>query len=168
MYVCIFTIINFLNVTEAWRHCGDDIWWALCHIVNVTFLHLHRIDIQWVFLCSFWVIRSFSLCLSGWFLQVLFITPFLYLFYFIFLFQKNKIKFSLVWCRDATTIGSIKVRDTYPFGVDPIWHGTRSELPFLNSLKMKMSILIGVAQMNLGIILSFVNALYFRNSLNIW
>ncbi|CAI9286706.1 unnamed protein product [Lactuca saligna] len=71
-------------------------------------------------------------------------------------------------CRDATTIGLIKVRDTYPFGVDPVWHGTRSELPFLNSLKMKMSILIGVAQMNLGIILSFVNALYFRNSLNIW
>ncbi|KAI3679215.1 hypothetical protein L2E82_51589 [Cichorium intybus] len=71
-------------------------------------------------------------------------------------------------CRDATTMGLIKVRDTYPFGVDPSWHGTRTELPFLNSLKMKMSILIGVAQMNLGIILSFVNALYFRNSLNIW
>lgn len=30
------------------------------------------------------------------------------------------------------------------------WHGTRSELPFLNSLKMKMSTLLGVAQMNLG------------------
>ncbi|KAI3733252.1 hypothetical protein L1987_64472 [Smallanthus sonchifolius] len=71
-------------------------------------------------------------------------------------------------CRDATTIGMIKVRDTYPFGVDPIWHGTRSELPFLNSLKMKMSILLGVAQMNLGIILSYFNAKFFRNDLNIW
>lgn len=70
-------------------------------------------------------------------------------------------------CRDATTIGMIKVRNTYPFGVDPMWHGTRSELPFLNSLKMKMSILLGVAQMNLGIILSYYNAKFFRNDLNI-
>lgn len=71
-------------------------------------------------------------------------------------------------CRDASTAGLIKVRRTYPFGVDPVWHGSRSELPFLNSLKMKMSILIGVAQMNLGIILSYFNAKFFQNSLNIW
>ncbi|CAK8569053.1 unnamed protein product [Lathyrus sativus] len=71
-------------------------------------------------------------------------------------------------CRDATTIGLIKVRNTYPFGVDPKWHGTRSELPFLNSLKMKMSILLGVSQMNLGIILSYYNAKYFENNINIW
>nr|CAD1843569.1 unnamed protein product [Ananas comosus var. bracteatus] len=71
-------------------------------------------------------------------------------------------------CSDATTVGLIKVRRTYPFGVDPEWHGSRSELPFLNSLKMKMSILIGVAQMNLGIILSYFNATFFRNGLNIW
>ncbi|KAG4988351.1 hypothetical protein AAZX31_11G111700 [Glycine max] len=71
-------------------------------------------------------------------------------------------------CRDATTVGLIKVRDTYPFGVDPVWHGTRSELPFLNSLKMKMSILLGVAQMNLGIVMSYFNAIFFRNSVNVW
>ncbi|XP_073286555.1 V-type proton ATPase subunit a3-like isoform X2 [Primulina huaijiensis] len=71
-------------------------------------------------------------------------------------------------CRDSTTVGLIKERDTYPFGVDPAWHGTRSELPFLNSLKMKMSILLGVSQMNLGIILSYFNAQFFKNSLNTW
>ncbi|KAG0474818.1 hypothetical protein HPP92_014504 [Vanilla planifolia] len=71
-------------------------------------------------------------------------------------------------CRDATTSGLIKVRRTYPFGLDPTWHGSRSELPFLNSLKMKMSILLGVAQMNLGIVLSYFNAKFFGNSLNIW
>ncbi|KAL5845213.1 hypothetical protein ACOSQ4_011171 [Xanthoceras sorbifolium] len=70
-------------------------------------------------------------------------------------------------CRDASTIGLIKVRDTYPFGVDPKWHGSRSELPYLNSLKMKMSILLGVAQMNLGIILSYFNAKFFGNDINI-
>lgn len=71
-------------------------------------------------------------------------------------------------CRDATTTGLIKMRPTYPFGVDPKWHGTRSELPFLNSLKMKMSILLGVAQMNLGIMMSYFNAKFFRDDLNIW
>ncbi|KAJ0077004.1 hypothetical protein Patl1_36522 [Pistacia atlantica] len=71
-------------------------------------------------------------------------------------------------CRDATTAGLIKVREAYPFGVDPVWHGSRSELPFLNSLKMKMSILLGVAQMDLGIILSYFNAKFFKNGVNIW
>ncbi|CAN0906492.1 V-type proton ATPase subunit a3 [Linum grandiflorum] len=70
-------------------------------------------------------------------------------------------------CRDAYTAGLVKVRPTYPFGVDPKWHGTRSELPFLNSLKMKMSILLGVAQMNLGIMLSYFNAKFFANNLNV-
>ncbi|KAH7686954.1 V-type H+-transporting ATPase subunit a protein [Dioscorea alata] len=71
-------------------------------------------------------------------------------------------------CRDATIEGLVKIRRTYPFGVDPKWHGTRSELPFLNSLKMKMSILLGVAQMNLGIFLSYFNAKFFENNINIW
>uniref|UniRef100_A0A0E0CY52 V-type proton ATPase subunit a n=1 Tax=Oryza meridionalis TaxID=40149 RepID=A0A0E0CY52_9ORYZ len=71
-------------------------------------------------------------------------------------------------CGDAATEGLLKVRRTYPFGVDPVWHGSRSELPFLNSLKMKMSILLGVAQMNLGIVISYFNAKFFRNSVNVW
>ncbi|CAI9759198.1 unnamed protein product [Fraxinus pennsylvanica] len=68
---------------------------------------------------------------------------------------------------DAYSVGLVKYRDAYPFGVDPSWRGSRSELPFLNSLKMKMSILLGVVQMNLGIVLSYFNARYFGNSLDI-
>lgn len=71
-------------------------------------------------------------------------------------------------CSDSTTIGLIKTGSTYPFGVDPSWHGSRTELPFLNSLKMKMSILLGVTQMFTGIFLSYFNAKYFDLPLNIW
>eukprot|EP00257_Ricinus_communis_P011308 XP_002532256.2 V-type proton ATPase subunit a1 [Ricinus communis] len=70
-------------------------------------------------------------------------------------------------CSDAHTVGLIKYQDPYPFGVDPSWRGSRSELPFLNSLKMKMSILLGVAQMNVGILLSYFNARFFGSSLDI-
>ncbi|MED6168631.1 V-type proton ATPase subunit a1 [Stylosanthes scabra] len=70
-------------------------------------------------------------------------------------------------CSDAHTAGLIKYRDPYPFGVDPSWRGSRSELAFLNSLKMKMSILLGVVHMNLGIILSYFNACFFNNSIDI-
>ncbi|EEE55633.1 hypothetical protein OsJ_03980 [Oryza sativa Japonica Group] len=70
-------------------------------------------------------------------------------------------------CSDAHTAGLIKVRDPYPFGVDPSWRGSRSELPFLNSLKMKMSILMGVTQMNLGIVLSYFDAKFHGNALDI-
>lgn len=54
----------------------------------------------------------------------------------------------------------------YPFGIDPAWHGTRTELPYLNSLKMKMSIVFGVTQMNLGIIMSYTNQRYFSDSIS--
>ncbi|CAK9314443.1 unnamed protein product [Citrullus colocynthis] len=70
-------------------------------------------------------------------------------------------------CSDAHTVGLVKYRDPYPFGVDPSWRGSRSELPFLNSLKMKLSILLGIAQMNLGIILSYFNARFTGSSLDI-
>ncbi|PSC76142.1 V-type proton ATPase subunit a3-like isoform A [Micractinium conductrix] len=54
----------------------------------------------------------------------------------------------------------------FAFGVDPAWHGTRTELSYLNSLKMKMSILLGVAQMNAGIILSYFNQRYYSDMLS--
>eukprot|EP00891_Asterochloris_glomerata_P009677 jgi/Astpho2/9677/Aster-03937 len=54
----------------------------------------------------------------------------------------------------------------YGFGVDPTWHGTRTELQYLNSLKMKMSIILGVIQMNLGILMSLFNQRYFRDKLS--
>ncbi|KAI8468064.1 MAG: V-type ATPase, V0 complex, 116kDa subunit family [Monoraphidium minutum] len=62
--------------------------------------------------------------------------------------------------------GFVRGAPPYPFGVDPVWHGTKAELPFLNSMKMKMSILMGVVHMNLGIMMSLYNNLYFKDTLS--
>mmetsp|Transcript_39317 Transcript_39317/g.61269 ORF Transcript_39317/g.61269 Transcript_39317/m.61269 type:complete len:833 (-) Transcript_39317:82-2580(-) len=51
----------------------------------------------------------------------------------------------------------------YPFGLDPAWHGASNELVFVNSLKMKISVVLGVSQMILGLLLRFANAVHERN-----
>jgi len=55
----------------------------------------------------------------------------------------------------------------YPFGVDPAWHISDNELLFFNSMKMKMSVVLGIIQMTLGIVLKGVNALYFHSYLDL-
>lgn len=54
----------------------------------------------------------------------------------------------------------------YPFGVDPAWHIANNELLFFNSMKMKMSVVLGIIQMTIGIVLKGVNALYFGSMLD--
>ncbi len=56
----------------------------------------------------------------------------------------------------------------YDFGLDPIWHGTSSQLAYTNSLKMKIAVSLGVVQMTFGIILSAFNHVYFDDYLSIY
>lgn len=54
----------------------------------------------------------------------------------------------------------------YPAGVDPSWYLATSELTYMNSMKMKISVIFGVCQMSLGIFLKGSNNLYQRKWLD--
>ncbi|KAK2837263.1 hypothetical protein Q5P01_014475 [Channa striata] len=56
----------------------------------------------------------------------------------------------------------------YPLGIDPIWNLASNRLTFLNSYKMKMSVILGVIHMSFGVILSTYNHLHFRKKHNLY
>lgn len=54
----------------------------------------------------------------------------------------------------------------YPFGLDPIWQLAQNKIVFLNTYKMKISIIIGVCHMLFGVSMSFFNNTYFKRPRN--
>ena len=45
----------------------------------------------------------------------------------------------------ATSLKQINSECVYPVGVDPAWYLAKNELTYLNSLKMKIAVILGVA-----------------------
>lgn len=60
-------------------------------------------------------------------------------------------------------VGVKKDNCDYYFGIDHKWYSSSNDLSFLNSLKMKLAVIFGVAHMSLGIILKGSNCLYFKD-----
>jgi V-type H+-transporting ATPase subunit a len=56
--------------------------------------------------------------------------------------------------------------EVYPFGLDPKWYVASNELAFMNSMKMKIAVILGVSQMVFGIFLKGVNIIYFKNTID--
>jgi len=55
----------------------------------------------------------------------------------------------------------------YPLGIDPFWKYTPKQLQFENSLKMKLSVILGVLQMSLGVFMKLANSLEFKKKIDI-
>lgn len=56
----------------------------------------------------------------------------------------------------------------YPFGVDPVWGRSKNNLQFVNSLKMKISVIIAIVHMTLGVIIKAFNSIYFKKRVDFY
>lgn len=55
----------------------------------------------------------------------------------------------------------------YPIGLDPTWQVASNKIIFLNSYKMKLSIIFGVVHMIFGVCMSVINNVHFKRKVNI-
>jgi len=57
----------------------------------------------------------------------------------------------------------------YPFGMDPTWFLSSNDiLVAQNSLKMKLSVIIGVMHMSMGVVTKGINTIYFGQKMAFW
>ena len=70
-------------------------------------------------------------------------------------------------CYEYETLERINETCVYPVGMDPAFFETEIDISYMNSLKMKLSILIGVIHMTFGIILGGFNAIHFGDYVDV-
>merc|ERR1712054_734237 len=62
----------------------------------------------------------------------------------------------------STENAAVPTYTPYKFGIDPVWRYSGAAIQFTNSLKMKISVIVGVSQMTFGILLKWMNTIYFK------
>ncbi|KAJ5149681.1 hypothetical protein N7448_001259 [Penicillium atrosanguineum] len=76
------------------------------------------------------------------------------------------------WPEDIKVGQSVEatLKDGYrfPIGLDWNWHEAENSLLFSNSMKMKMSILLGWSHMTYALCFQYVNARHFKSKVDIW
>lgn len=96
------------------------------------------------------------------------------------LFSKSMNIFGSEWypVRDmeAVTKSGIEVQldpynettsNAYPLGLDPVWQVSTNKIIFHNTIKMKLSIIIGVLHMMFGVCMSLPNHFHLKRKMNI-
>jgi V-type H+-transporting ATPase subunit a len=68
---------------------------------------------------------------------------------------------------DLTTWDQIE-GNAYPIGVDPVWMFKDNELIFTNSMKMKISVVVGITQMVVGMILQLIKQVRKKEWIQLW
>jgi V-type H+-transporting ATPase subunit a len=66
------------------------------------------------------------------------------------------------WAANGTRWARVD-QDVYPLGVDPAWAFKDNELIFSNSMKMKIAVVMGVAQMMFGMVLQLIKQIHRRD-----
>ena len=72
--------------------------------------------------------------------------------------------------KSNTTSSSVWVKSdpgVYAFGLDPVWVFKDNELIFVNSMKMKISVVLGISQMLFGMILQLIKQIYRKDWFNL-
>lgn len=70
---------------------------------------------------------------------------------------------STVWNNSILTLDPLySVDGVYPYGMDPIWALADNKIIFLNTYKMKLSIIFGLIHMVFGVFMSFLNFVHFK------
>lgn len=67
---------------------------------------------------------------------------------------------------DTDIIPRISSDCVYPVGIDPVWAVTSNMLNYTNSLKMKLSVIIAIIHMTLGVFVKASNAIHFRKAID--
>jgi V-type H+-transporting ATPase subunit a len=66
-------------------------------------------------------------------------------------------------CYEYTNPNKPIQKCVYPVGLDYSWHLSINKVSFMNSFKMKLSIVLGVTHMIVGIFNKCLNSLYFKD-----